>query len=358
MGGNKRIAVIPGDGVGVEVIAAAVRVLSAAAEAAGAQISYTNFDWGADKYLREGISLPADGLRLLRENYDAILLGAMGDPRVPDNRHAADILLGLRFRLDLYANVRPVKLLDARLCPLKGVSETEVDFVLIRENTEGAYVGMGGFFKKDTPDEVATQEDVNTRKGVERILRYAYRYAQQQGRRRVCMSDKSNVLTYGHDLWQRVFAQVRAEYPDVESSHLYVDALAMFLVKEPARFQVIVTNNLFGDILADLGAALQGGLGMAASGNINPEGICLFEPVHGSAPPLAGKNVANPIGATLSAAMMAAHLGMEDAARLMEGAVTAAVKRQHCTADIGGQLGTGEAGAWMADWIHTSTSLH
>lgn len=348
----KRIALIPGDGVGKEVIPAAARVLAAACELTGQKIAFTELDWGADKYLRDGVSLPPDGLPMLRENFDAILLGAMGDPRVPDNRHAHDILLGMRFRLDLYANVRPVKLLDVRLCPLKGVAESDVDFVIIRENTEGAYVGMGGFFKKDTPDEIATQEDVNTRKGVERILRYAYEYAHRRGLRRVCMSDKSNVLTYGHELWQRTFAQVRGEYADVESSHLYVDALAMFLVMEPKRFQVIVTNNMFGDILADVGAALQGGLGMAPSANINPDGICMFEPVHGSAPPLAGKNVANPIGATLSAAMMAEHLKMNDAARLIEASVTESVRTRNCTADIGGSLGTREAAAWLVASLH------
>ncbi len=348
----KRIAVIPGDGVGVEVTAEAVRVLQAAADVTGTSLHVRLFDWGAEKYLREGVTLPADALPMLRENFDAILLGAIGDPRVPDNRHAHEILLALRFRLDLYANVRPVKLLDSRLCPLKGATERDVDFVIIRENTEGAYVGIGGIFKKGTPDEIATQEEVNTRKGVERIIRYAYGYAEQHGLKRVCMSDKSNVMTYGHDLWQRVFAEVRAQHPRTESTHLYVDALAMFLVKEPARFQVIVTNNMFGDILADLGAALQGGMGMAASGNINPEGgPSLFEPVHGSAPPLAGKNAANPIGATLSAAMMAEHMGMTAAARLMEDAVAAAVREEQCTADVGGHLGTREAGEWMASRI-------
>ncbi len=346
---KKKIAVIPGDGIGVEVTAQAVRVLEAAAACAGAELEFTEFDWGAEKYLREGVTLPADAPRMLRENFDAILLGAMGDPRVPDNRHAVDILLGLRFKLDLYANVRPVKLLDARLCPLKSVSEHDVDFVIVRENTEGPYVGMGGNFKQGTRDEVAIQEDVNTWKGVDRVIRHAFWLAEKQGRKLVCMADKSNAMPYGHGLWQRVFDQVRSEYNSIESSHLYIDALAMLLVMQPFRFQVIVTNNMFGDILADVGAALQGGLGMAASGNINPEGFAMFEPVHGSAPPMAGKNLANPIGAILSAAMMADHLNLKAVAERMETAVAAAVETGHTTGDIGGKLGTREAAQWIID---------
>ena len=348
----QRIAVLPGDGTGKDVTAEAVKVLEAAAEAWDLPLELVHLDWDADRYLATGETMPAGALDDFRENYSAIFIGAYGDPRVPDMKHAADILLGIRFGLDLYINLRPIKLYDPRLCPLNDRTEKDVDMVIFRENTEGAYVGMGGIFKKGTPDEIAMQEEVNTRKGVERIVRYAYAYAQQHGFKRVCMADKSNVMTYGHDLWQRVFAEVRAGYPQMESTHLYVDALAMFLVKEPARFQVIVTNNMFGDILADLGAALQGGMGMAASGNINPEqGPSLFEPVHGSAPPLAGKNVANPIGAVLSAAMMAAHIGLADAARLVEDAVAAAVRERQCTADVGGSLGTREAGEWIASWI-------
>lgn len=351
---KKRIAVIPGDGIGAEVTAEAVRVIEAAAACAGAELAFTEFDWGAEKYLREGVTLPAGAPRMLVENFDAALLGAMGDPRVPDNRHATDILLGLRFKLDLYANVRPVKLLDARLCPLKNISERDVDFVIVRENTEGPYVGVGGNFKQGTPDEVAIQEDVNTWKGVDRVIRYAFQLAERQGRKRLCMADKSNAMPHGHGLWQRVFAQVRSEYQAVEASHLYIDALAMLLVMQPSRFEVIVTNNMFGDILADIGAALQGGLGMAASGNINPEGFAMFEPVHGSAPPLAGKNAANPIGAILSAAMMAEHLNLPGVARRMEAGVAAAVRAGQTTTDIGGNLGTREAGQWIIDWLRKS----
>ena len=231
---------------------------------------------------------------MLRQDFDAILFGAVGDPRVPSNKHAADILLGLRAKLDLYVNLRPVELFDQALTPLRDRGTSDVNFVVVRENTEGLYVGIGGQFQRGTPHEVAVQEDVNTRRGVERIIRYAFEYARRHQLGRVCMSDKSNVLTYGHGLWQRVFAEVRAEYADIESRHLYVDTLAMEMVRDPGQFRVIVTCNLFGDILSDLGAQLAGGLGLAPSGNIHPGRISLFEPVHGSAPNIAGKNLANP----------------------------------------------------------------
>jgi 3-isopropylmalate dehydrogenase len=262
--------------------------------------------------------------------------------------HAADILLGTRFQLDLYANVRPVRCLADRLCPLKGRQSREIDFVVFRENTEGLYVGIGGIFKKGTPDEIAVQEEVNTRKGVERIVREAFAYAKRSGRGRVTMSDKSNVLRYGHDLWQRVFAEVRAEYPEIEANHLYVDALAMQMVKDPSQFEVIVTCNMFGDIITDLGAQLQGGLGMAASGNIHPGRTSMFEPVHGSAPKYAGRDSANPIGAILTAQMMLEHLGETAAAAAIERAVVSAVDAGRCTRDIGGTLGTAATGDEIA----------
>src|SRR6185295_16635596 len=288
-------------------------------------------------------------LEMLQEGFDAILLGAMGDPRVPDNRHAADILLGLRFKLDLYVNYRPIRLLHERLCPLKGVRREDVDFAVFRENTEGPYVMMGGHFKKDTPDEVATEIDLNTRKGVERIVRHAFAFAARTGRTRVAMADKSNVLIHAHELWGRVFRLVAAEYPQIQATHLYVDNLALQLVRDPGQFQVIVTSNMFGDIVTDLAAGLQGGLGMAASGNIHPGRLSLFEPVHGSAPPLAGKNVANPMGAILTAGLMLDHLGWVEEARRIEDAVRAAVEAAETTADIGGTLGTREVGAAIVD---------
>jgi 3-isopropylmalate dehydrogenase len=333
-----RIAVIAGDGIGPEVIAEAVQILTAV----GA-IEFEELPWSAAHYLETGVTIPPDGYDTLRR-FDAILLGALGDPRVPDNRHARDILLGTRVALDLYVNYRPVRLLDARLCPLKDRSPADVNFVVFRENTEGVYVGVGGRFKPGTTDEIAVQEEINTYKGVDRIIRHAFASARAHGRRRVCMADKSNAMPDGHALWQRVFAEVRQEYPDIEATHLYIDALAMFLVQDPGRFDVIVTNNLFGDIITDIGGALQGGLGMAASANLHPGRTSMFEPVHGSAPPLAGKNVANPIGAILSAALMLETLGRPEDARRIERAVEEAVRAGEVTRDAGGTLGTREAG--------------
>ncbi len=346
-----RIAVIPGDGIGVEVVAEATKVLRAAAAAGSKQLELQEFDWGAERYLRDGVSLPAGAEQMLRRDFDAILLGALGDPRVPSHRHAADILLGLRFKLDLFANTRPVELLAPQLTPLRDRTEKDIHFIIFRENTEGLYVGMGGIFKKGTRDEIAVQEDVNTRKGVERIIRYAFQYARQHGLTRLCMSDKSNALTYGHDLWQRVFAEVREEYPGIESSHFYIDTLAMELVRDPRQFQVIVTCNLFGDILSDLGAQLVGGLGIAPSGNINPEGISLFEPVHGSAPNLAGKDLANPLAAVLAAGMMLEHLGWQAEAADIHAAVRASIREKQTTRDLGGSLSTGQAGDWLVNYI-------
>ena len=339
-----RIAVVPGDGIGVEVNREAVRVLEAVSHSAGRSIRTTPFEWGADHYLKTGVTLPEGALDTLRDGFDAILLGAMGDPRVPDNRHAADILLGLRFRLDLYVNYRPVRLFHERLCPLKGARPEDVDFVVFRENTEGAYVMMGGNFKKGTPDEVATEVDVNTRKGVERIVRHAFDFARARGKRKVVMADKSNVLVHAHDLWQRVFRQVAAENPWAEASHLYADNLAMQMVLAPAQFEVIVTSNLLGDVLTDIGAGLQGGLGMAASGNLHPGRLSLFEPVHGSAPRFAGQDVANPMGAILTAALMLEHLGWAEEAARVEAAVREAVRAGETTADVGGGLGTRAVG--------------
>lgn len=347
----KRVAVIPGDGIGPEVIREAVKTIELARCVFGFELEMTEFDWSADKYLATGISMPEGGLEMLASDYDAILAGAFGDPRVADNKHAADILLGMRFGLDLYINLRPIKLFDARLCPLKDRTPTDIDFVVFRENTEGLYTFMGGNFKKDSPDEIAVQEEINTRKGVERIIVAAFEYARSQGRKRVTMSDKSNVLTYGHDLWQRTFKEVAARYPEIEANHLYVDVLAMWMVLDPARFDVIVTNNLFGDIVTDLGAALQGGLGMAASGNIHPERVSLFEPVHGSAPQFAGKNISNPIAAVLTAAMMLDYVGFKEAASRIEAAVERSVMTGETTRDIGGELSTTEAGEAIRKYL-------
>ena len=345
----KRIAVIPGDGIGGEVVAAALKVLAALEESSDERYGVEVFDYGAERYLASGVALPEGQLAAFR-SYDAILLGALGDPRVPANTHAREILFGIRFGLDLYVNYRPVRLLHERLCPLKGKTAADVNFVVFRENTEGAYVDVGGVFKAGTPDEVAINEDVNTRKGVERILRYAFEYAEGNGNLQVAMADKSNALRHAHGLWLRTFEEVGAEYPGVERRHYYVDALAMQMVRAPEAFQVIVTNNLFGDILTDLGAALQGGLGMAASANMNPAtGLAMFEPVHGSAPRLAGRNVANPMGAILTCALLADHLGDRAGADRIQAAVSAALEEGVATPDVGGTRGTEEVGGWIAD---------
>jgi 3-isopropylmalate dehydrogenase len=346
-----RIAVIPGDGIGVETTAEAVKAVRAAGELSGQRFDLETLPWSADYFLQTGITVPANGYAMLRDDFDAIFIGALGDPRVPDNRHARDILLGTRFELDLYVNYRPVKLLDERLCPLKNRTVSDVNFVVFRENTEGLYVGIGGRFKAGTEDEVAIQEELNTYKGVHRIVKHAFEFAAANGRRTVCMADKSNAMTQGHALWQRVFRQLAPQYPGIEPRHLYIDALALLMVQNPSQFDVIVTNNLFGDIITDLGAALQGGLGLAASGNLHPGRTSMFEPVHGSAPPLAGKNVANPIGAILSAALMLDHLGLRPEAAAIEAAVHDAVVTGNGTREIGGALGTRETGDYIASHI-------
>jgi len=349
MAGNKpqRIAVIPGDGIGIDVTAEATKVLNTLISSRKLPIELVEFDWGAEKYLREGVSLPKDAFEMFRREFQALFIGALGDPRVPDMKHAADILLGTRFGLDLYVNQRPVKLLDARLCPLKNRTGKDVNFVVFRENTEGLYVGMGGNFKRGTPDEIAIQEDVNTRKGVERILVFAFEYARKKGLKKLCMSDKSNALPFGHGLWQRTFAEVRERYPEIESWHLYVDALTMQMVKNPAQFEVIVTCNMFGDIVSDLGAQLQGGLGLAASANLNPGHVSMFEPVHGSAPKYAGKNIANPMAAILTVGMMLDYLGFGQEAAEVERVVAEAIHQDKTTRDFGGPLGTREVGDWI-----------
>jgi 3-isopropylmalate dehydrogenase len=278
----------------------------------------------------------------------AVLLGALGDGRVPNMEHARDILFGMRFGFDLYANIRPVKALSDRLVPLKDRGKKDVDFVVFRENTEGIYAGIGGQLKRGTPDEVAINEDINTRKGVERIIRAAFEFAKRNNRRKVHMADKSNAMRHAHELWLRVFDEVRREYPEIEASHVYIDALCLYVIQDPSQFDVIVTNNLFGDIVTDLGAGLQGGLGMAGSANVHPADpgrVALFEPVHGSAPDLAGKNLANPVAAMLTVGMMLSHLGWPEEETRIEAAVSSALEARECTRDVGGELRTQEAGA-------------
>jgi len=335
-----RIAIVPGDGIGTEVVPAAVRVLQHLARARNIELSLETFDLGADRYLRDGTTMPSEIMERWRTEFHAVLLGALGDPRVPDNKHAVDILLGARFQLDLFINLRPVKLLDARYTPLRDKGPDDIDFVVFRENTEGLYTGIGGQFKRGTPDEIAIEAELNTRKGVERIIRAAFAFARRAGRPSVCMADKSNAMRHGHDLWRRAFVEVAADYPEIRAFHLYVDALCMELVRAPEQFDVIVTNNLFGDIVTDLGAQLQGGIGLAASGNIHPGGPALFEPVHGSAPTIAGQGIANPLAAILSVGLMLDHLGHPELDAAIGSAVQGVLRDGQVTRELGGTLGT------------------
>ena len=331
----ERIAVIPGDGIGPEVARVGVRIL----ESLRLPLQFEWFDFGADRYLRDGTILPAGFMDELRKNFAAIYFGAVGDPRVPGNEHAKGILLAMRFELDLYINLRPCLLLDDRLSPLKGKGRSELRFTVLRENTEGLYTGIGGVFKKGTPDEIAQEVEVNTRKGVERICEAAFAHAKSRGLKRVCMADKANVLVHGHGLWRRVFAEVARRHPAVQAKAMYVDALAMDLVRQPEAYDVIVTNNLFGDILTDLGAALTGGLGIAASANIHPGRVSLFEPVHGSAPDIAGQGKANPLAMVLCGALMLEHLGHPREAQMLNQMVEHQIRDGAHTPDLVPLLG-------------------
>ncbi|WP_420129683.1 isocitrate/isopropylmalate dehydrogenase family protein [Longimicrobium sp.] len=339
-----KVAVVPGDGVGKEVTREAVTALRAVTAGTDLELDLVEWPHGADRYLETGEAITDAEFDDLRANYQAILLGALGDARVAGNEHARQILLGMRFKLDLYVNFRPVRLFHESHTPLRDKGVDDVDMVIFRENTEGVYVGMGGTFKQGTPDEVAIQEDVNTRKGVERIIRAAFEWARANGKTRVTMSDKSNAMEFAGGLWRRVFKLVSAEYAGIESEALYVDMLAMDMVRRPERYQVIVTGNLFGDILSDLGSQLAGGLGLSPSGNIHPGRIGLFEPVHGSAPDLAGRDLANPFAAILTSGLMLEHLGRPDLGKRLEHAVRDCIVAGETTADLGGTLGTAAAG--------------
>jgi 3-isopropylmalate dehydrogenase len=359
MGAGYKIALIGGDGIGPEVIAEARALLEVYRDEARLPLDLWDLDLGAERFLRDGATFPPEVREAVRRECAAVLLGALGDPRLPGMEYARDILFGIRQGFDLYANVRPVKALADRLVPLKGRGAADVDFVVFRENTEGLYVGVGGQFKRGTPDEVAINEDINTRKGVERIVRAAFECARKRPRRRVHMADKSNAMREAHELWFRVFGEVARDYPDVEAKHLFVDALCLHLLQDPSQFSVIVTNNLFGDIVTDLGAGLQGGLGMAPSASVHvtdPGRVALFEPVHGSAPPLRGKDLANPFAALLTVGMMLAHLGHPAEEARIEAAVARAVEARHCTPDVGGELGTRAASAWVRNEVRRSLS--
>jgi 3-isopropylmalate dehydrogenase len=344
------LAILPGDGIGSEVIAQATRVLEFYRDKRGLDLDLWPLDLGADRYLKDGTTYPKAVADRVANEASAVLLGALGDPRVPGLEHARDILFGMRFGLDLYANVRPVKALSDRLVPLKGRTAKDVDLVVFRENTEGIYVGMGGQFKRGTPDEIAINEDVNTRKGVERLIVAGFEHAKRHGHTTVHMADKSNAMKHAHELWYRCFFEVAKRYPGIEPKHVYVDALCLYLVQDPSPFKVIVTCNLFGDIVTDLGAALQGGLGMASSANVHasdPKRVAMFEPVHGSAPPLAGKDLANPLASVLTVGMLLSHLGHPAEERRLEAIVARAVEEKKCTRDVGGELGTRAVGDWV-----------
>jgi 3-isopropylmalate dehydrogenase len=345
----KRIAVIPGDGIGIDVTRETVKVL----EATGLPLELVTWDLGAERFLRTGSAITSEELTSLGADYDAIFLGAIGDPRVPDHVHARAILLGLRFGLDLFINMRPARLFDARLSPLRDVQPDDIDIVVFRENTEGVYVGMGGHFKIGTPDEIAIQEDVNTRKGVERLIRAAFEWARAKGRRRVTLTDKANAMPHAGALWRRVFAEVGEEYPDLPREAIYADALALDLVRQPQRYDVIVAPNLFGDLLSDLTAGIVGGLGLAPSASLHPGRPGLFEPVHGSAPDLAGTNRANPLAAILTASLLVDSLGFAEVAAGIEAAVRRAIAEDRTTPDLGGNLGTADVGDFVCAVLKT-----
>ena len=347
-----KIAVIPGDGTGPEVIREGVKVLDAAKERFGFGVEYTWFDWGGDRYLKTGEVLPDDAEEQLK-GFDAIYLGAIGHPDVKPGILEKGILLRLRFSLDQYVNLRPVVLYPGVDTPLKDKGPDDIDFVVVRENTEGLYAGAGGVLKKGTLDEVAVQESINTRKGVERCVRFAFEYAKRRNKKKkVTLCGKTNVLTFAFDLWERTFYEVAKEYPDIETDYAHVDATCMWMVKNPEWFDVIVTDNMFGDIITDLGAMIQGGMGIAAGGNINPEGVSMFEPIGGSAPKYTGKNVINPLAAICAGQMMMDHLEEREAAKAIEDAVKAVVSK-HLKSLSAGKMGytTSEVGDLVAKYV-------
>lgn len=349
MNSGLTIATIGGDGIGPEVMAEAERVLAAVRGRFGIAMETQAWDLCADRYLRDGVTVSDAEFEELTTGSDAVLLGALGDPRVPDGRHARDILLGLRFRMDLYVNYRPCLLLSSALCPLKDSENRSINIEIFRENTEGLYTGAGGTLRKGSPHEVAVQEAINTRHGVERIIRAAFAHAVKHGRQRVTLVDKANAMPILGGLWRRTFRDVAAEYPGIETEAGYVDAVAMDFVRQPERYQVVVTSNLFGDILSDVAAAVTGGLGLAPSANVHPGKFALFEPVHGSAPDIAGQGRANPIGAIRSLALLLAHFGFDHAADAVNLAVVQAIRTLATTPDLGGSLTTEETGTRIAE---------
>jgi 3-isopropylmalate dehydrogenase len=354
MGRSYRIAVIPGDGTGPEVVREGLKVLETVASRSDFKMVFTPFALGGERYLQSGEILPETVLRDLA-GFDAIYLGAIGHPDVQPGILEKGILLRIRFELDQYVNLRPVRLYEGVSTPLRDKGPADIDFVVVRENTEGLYTGAGGVLKRGTADEVAVQESINTRKGVERCIRFAFEYCRRRNRaKKLTLCGKTNVLTYAFDLWQRVFDEVAGEYPDVRADYANVDAICMWMVKNPEWFDVIVTDNMFGDIITDLGAMIQGGMGVAAGGNINPAGVSMFEPIGGSAPKYAGLNVINPIAAIAAAQLMLETLGENAAAALVERAIMK-VLREDIHDVSAGRMGisTAEAGDRVAAHIAT-----
>lgn len=344
------IAVIHGDGTGPEVIAEGIKVLNRASKRFGFNLNLTYFDFGGDRYLKTGEILPDGAVDELRK-YHAIYLGAIGHPDVKAGILEKGILLRLRFELDQYVNLRPVKLYPGVDCPLKDKGPEHIDFVVVRENTEGLYAGAGGVLKKGTPDEVAVQESINTRKGIERCIRYAFEYCRKRDKmKKLTLCGKTNVLTFAFDLWERTFYEVAKEYPDIKADYAHVDAITMWFVKNPEWFDVIVTDNMFGDIITDLGAMIQGGMGIAAGGNINPQGVSMFEPIGGSAPKYKGQNIINPLAAICAGGMMLEHLGEDEAGKTIEKAAME-VTGKHLKSLAAGKMGmsTTDVGDLVAD---------
>ncbi len=349
---NYDIAVIPGDGTGPEVIAEGIKVLKKAAQKFDLNIDFTEYDFGGDRYLQTGEILSKSEIEEMKTK-DAIYLGAIGHPDVKPGVLEKGILLKLRFELDLYINLRPITLYEGVESPLKNTEPGAIDFVVVRENTEGLYTGSGGFLKKGTPDEVAVQESINTRKGVERCLRYAFEYCRRRDKEKMLtLCGKTNVLTYAFDLWERTFNELASEYPGVTTDYAHVDATTMWMIKNPEYFDVIVTDNMFGDIITDLGAVLQGGMGIAAGGNINPEGVSMFEPIGGSAPKYTGQGTINPLAAIAAGHMMLSELGETEAAAAVKEAVKKVVKEDLKSLSAG-KMGcsTSEVGDLVKDYI-------
>jgi len=346
------VALLPGDGTGPEVLAEGTKVIQAASKKFGFNMKFSRYDLGGQRYIKTGEILPDSVVNELRQ-HDAIYLGAIGHPDVKPGILEKGILLRLRFELDQYINLRPVKLYEGVDTPLKNKGPKEIDFVVVRENTEGLYVGAGGVLKKGTKDEVAIQESINTRMGVERCLRFAFQYTQKRNKaKKLTLCGKTNVLTYAFDLWERAFREVAQEYPDVSTDYAHVDATCMWMIKNPEWFDVIVTDNMFGDIITDLGAMIQGGLGIAAGGNINPEGVSMFEPMGGSAPKYTGKNVINPLAAILAGAMMLEFLDQQTAADSVEKAVQKALRENIKSLDASKMgMGTRELGDLIVENI-------